>query len=210
MDPSYTPPADFKPPKKYRKVFVPVSKDVYINYVGQIIGPGGATQKRLEKETKCKIQLRGEGAEKVQKDYMKEMLDGPTAVVEKEEPLHVHLTADNEQQLDHAEQMIQGIIQQTEDAKKYAIIAYDGSGMRRVYCENCGQKGHKFHECPHKIMGAKSKISCKHCQSQHHVSSDCPQKKGHLFKALTSDPKSFALTEAENRANAIMDADEEL
>ena len=99
LDPSYRPPADFKPPKKYRKVMIPTqTKDGFINYVGQVIGPGGATQKRLEKETKCKIQLRGEGSDKVQRDYMKEMLDGPQAVNTgiKEEALHVHLTADTE------------------------------------------------------------------------------------------------------------------
>ena len=106
--------------------------------------------------------------------------------------------------------MIEAIFQQTEEAKKYAVIAYDGAGMRRVYCENCGQKGHKFHECPHKIMGSKAKVTCKHCQSSHHVSSDCPHQKGKLFKAINSDPKSFAVTDAEHRANAILNAEDEL
>ena len=35
--------------------------------------------------------------------------------------------------------MINSILLQTEEAKKFAIIAYDGTGLRRVYCENCGQ-----------------------------------------------------------------------
>lgn len=48
--------------------------------------------------------------------------------------------------------------------------------MKRVYCENCGQKGHRFHECPEKIMSNKSKVRCKHCQSTNHVSNDCPVK----------------------------------
>ena len=64
MDPTYTPPPDFKPPKKYRKIPIPENTDVFINYVGQIIGPGGSTQKRLEKETKTRIQLRGKGSQK--------------------------------------------------------------------------------------------------------------------------------------------------
>ena len=43
MDPNYKPPEGFKAPKKHRKVFIPENEEIYINYVGQIIGPGGQT-----------------------------------------------------------------------------------------------------------------------------------------------------------------------
>lgn len=45
MEPSYKTPPDFKPPKKYKKIFIPdtSNEDVFINYIGQIIGPGGQT-----------------------------------------------------------------------------------------------------------------------------------------------------------------------
>ena len=64
MDPLYKPPPDYKPPKKHKKIFIPDTSndDIPINYIGQIIGPGGQTQKKLEKESKCKIQIRGEGS----------------------------------------------------------------------------------------------------------------------------------------------------
>ena len=34
MDPTYVPPPDFKPPKKYRQISIPEATDVFINYVG--------------------------------------------------------------------------------------------------------------------------------------------------------------------------------
>ena len=41
MDPTFVPPSDYKPPKKNMKIFIP--NDESINYIGQIIGPGGQT-----------------------------------------------------------------------------------------------------------------------------------------------------------------------
>ena len=41
MDTKYKAPADYKPPKKVKKIFIPESDDPFINFVGQIIGPGG-------------------------------------------------------------------------------------------------------------------------------------------------------------------------
>ena len=55
MEPTFTPPNDYKPPKKSKKIFIPKEEDPLINYIGQIIGPGGQTQKKLEKESHCKI-----------------------------------------------------------------------------------------------------------------------------------------------------------
>lgn len=126
-------------------------------------------------------------------------MDGPEAAeLDDEEPLHVHLTADTEEQLEHGATMVNAILQQTEEAKKFALILHDGTGMKRVFCENCGSRGHKFHECPEKIMSTKSKIRCKYCQSHSHPSTDCPtkQKEKNLLKALTNgekvaDPKSY-------------------
>ena len=79
LDPSYVPPPDYKPPKKHQKIFIPDTSgdEVYINYIGQIIGPGGQTQKKLEKESKCKIQIRGAGSQqnKAPKNYELDLLD---------------------------------------------------------------------------------------------------------------------------------------
>ena len=41
MDASYIAPPDYKPPKKHKKIFIPETDDPLINFIGQIIGPGG-------------------------------------------------------------------------------------------------------------------------------------------------------------------------
>ena len=60
------------------------------------------------------------------------------------EPLHVYLTANSEENLDVGAAMIEAILKQTEEAKNWAITTYDTSVTKRVWCENCGQQGHKF------------------------------------------------------------------
>ena len=41
LDPTYVPPADYKPPKKQKKVYIPDPDNPSINYIGMIIGPSG-------------------------------------------------------------------------------------------------------------------------------------------------------------------------
>ena len=121
-------------------------------------------------------------------------LDGRFDEIQKEEPLHVFLSADNEDHLDVGAAMINAIIQQTDEAKRFAIVTYDNSALKRVWCENCGAQGHKFYECPEKIEKNKANIVCKYCGSHTHPTNDCPEKAKHrnLHNALTAgvDPKS--------------------
>jgi splicing factor 1 len=44
IDPTYMAPPDYKPPKKYKRLYIPDPDNPSINYIGQIIGPGGTTQ----------------------------------------------------------------------------------------------------------------------------------------------------------------------
>ena len=59
--------------------------------------------------------------------------------MEKEEPLHVYLTAETEDNLEVGEAMINAILLQSEEARKYAIVTYDGNSIKRIWCENCGK-----------------------------------------------------------------------
>lgn len=82
---------------------MPPSKDPSVNYIGQIIGPQGVTQQKLEKESRCRIQIRGAGSQ-TDKTKMFSM-DG-----KEEEPLHVLVTAESEEDLDKGCGMITAII----------------------------------------------------------------------------------------------------
>ena len=64
LDPEYKPPADYKPRKFWRKVYIPINEYPGYNFIGLIIGPRGNTQKRMQKETNCKIAIRGKGSVK--------------------------------------------------------------------------------------------------------------------------------------------------
>ena len=102
MDPTYVAPPDYKPPKKQRKIYIPEPNNPSLNYIGQIIGPGGQTQQKLEKESKCRISVRGNGAQNRSKIYNKEEWD--------EEPLYVLVTAETDEDLEKGCAMIEAIL----------------------------------------------------------------------------------------------------
>lgn len=56
---------------------------------GLIIGPRGNTQKRLERETDCKIAIRGKGSVK------EGARRGPT-VIDEDDELHVYISGESE------------------------------------------------------------------------------------------------------------------
>jgi hypothetical protein len=97
--------------------------------------------------------------------------------------------------------MINAILLQSEEARKYAIVSYDGNSIKRIWCENCGKQGHKFYECPEKIKRVKSNIVCQNCQSTNHASKDCPERD----KVRALDPKANLLSIEANRLISVED-----
>lgn len=65
LDPTYVAPADFKPLKKFKKLYIPDADDPSNKIAGLIIGERGQNQKNMEQKTGCKISIRGKGASKV-------------------------------------------------------------------------------------------------------------------------------------------------
>ncbi|KAL2540039.1 splicing factor-related [Abeliophyllum distichum] len=60
-NPAFKPPADYRPPKLQKKLYIPMKEYPGYNFIGLIIGPRGNTQKRMERETGAKIVIRGKG-----------------------------------------------------------------------------------------------------------------------------------------------------
>ena len=59
------------------------------------------------------------------------------------------MTAERNDDLDKGVAMIEAIINQTDESKKLQVVVFDHlGGMRKAWCEVCGQQGHKFYECP--------------------------------------------------------------
>jgi len=107
INPTFKPPADYKPEaKKYTKrIFIPINEHPEYNFIGLIIGPRGMTQKSMEKETNTKIAIRGKGSVKPGKGRK----DGKPNPGEEEE-LHVLITAENDESLERAAEMIQKLL----------------------------------------------------------------------------------------------------
>ena len=84
------PPPDWRPAKKYRKIFIPQKEYPGYNFIGLIIGPRGNTQKRMQKETNTKIAIRGRGSVK------EGAARDPKYDYGEDEELHVLITADNQ------------------------------------------------------------------------------------------------------------------
>jgi len=75
--------------------------------------------------------------------------------------LHVLVTAERNDDLDKGVAMIEAIINQTDESKKLQVVVFDHlGGMRKAWCEVCGQQGHKFYECPEKLLSNNSDVWC--------------------------------------------------
>jgi hypothetical protein len=57
-------------------------------------------------------------------------------------------------------------------------------GNRKSWCESCGQQGHKFYECPEKLLQNNADVWCDICYCGSHPTNDCPKKKDKKFTAL--------------------------
>lgn len=96
--------------KPVRRLYIPVKEHPEYNFIGLVIGPRGNTQKRLEKETGCKISVRGKGS---LKDGSKGRENQPDA----DDELHVHITGDDEDKVLLAEKLVQELLQPIDDDK---------------------------------------------------------------------------------------------
>ena len=102
--PGFTPPPDFKPARKTRKIFIPVADHPGYNFFGLIIGPRGNTQKKMQRETNTNIAIRGRGSSKPGGDPNK-----PYDPVD-DEPMHVMITGDTQREVDAAAKMVRELL----------------------------------------------------------------------------------------------------
>lgn len=77
--------------RKQMKLPVPADKYPQYNFVGRLLGPRGTTLKLLERDTSCKIMIRGRGS--IRKDKEEEVRGKPGWEHVFSEPLHVVLEA---------------------------------------------------------------------------------------------------------------------
>ena len=88
--------------------------------------------------------------------------------------------------------MIESILHETDEAKKLQIVVYNHLTLRKVWCESCGQQGHKFYECPEKLLATSASVLCNICKSKSHPTSDCPVKRGRRVQDQLGQPAIMA------------------
>lgn len=150
VNPLFRPPADYMRQKLHRKIYIPIKEFPQYNFIGLIIGPRGNTQKRMEKESNCKIAIRGKGS-------VKEGSKGKKMNADENDDLHVLITGEREEDLDRAAKEVQSLLVPVDDQKNShkqkqlrELALINGTLRDDDFCHICGEKGHRQWECPNR------------------------------------------------------------
>ncbi|XP_059317991.1 splicing factor-like protein 1 [Lycium ferocissimum] len=179
-NPAFKPPADYRPPKLHKKLYIPMKEYPGYNFIGLIIGPRGNTQKRMEKETGAKIVIRGKGSVKEGRLQQKGNLKHDPA---ENEDLHVLVEADTQESLEAAAAMLEKLLQPVDEVlnehkrqQLRELAALNGTIRDEEFCRLCGEPGHRQYACPSRTTTFKSDVLCKICGDGGHPTIDCPVK----------------------------------
>jgi len=164
INPNFKPPLDYRPiqTKKNRKIYIPMKEYPDYNFIGLIIGPRGLTQKQMEKESGCKIAIRGRGS-------VKEGKGKPTAADDEE--LHVLITGDTEENVSIAAKRVNELLVPVEEGKNEHKL----SQLRKLAEINGTLRENIWANVPGRTWTSPN-VYCKHCGEISHPSSDCPFK----------------------------------
>ncbi|KAB1670203.1 hypothetical protein ES319_1Z190600v1 [Gossypium barbadense] len=193
-NPAFKPPADYRPPKLQKKLYIPMKEYPGYNFIGLIIGPRGNTQKRMEKETGAKIVIRGKGSVKEGRLQQKRDLKPDPA---ENEDLHVLVEAETQESLDAAAAMVEKLLQPVDEVlnehkrqQLRELAALNGTIRDEEYCRLCGEPGHRQYACPSRTSTFKSDVLCKICGDGGHPTIDCPMK-GTTGKKMDDEYQNF-------------------
>lgn len=196
INPNYKPPADYRPPKLYKKLYIPQKEYPGYNFIGLIIGPRGNTQKRMEKDTGAKIVIRGKGSVKEGRLQMQQKQSLKHDPAENED-LHVLVEADTQESLEAAAEMISKLLQPVDEVlnehkrqQLRELAALNGTIRDEEYCRLCGEPGHRQYACPSRHSTFKSDVLCKICGDGGHPTIDCPVK-GTSGKKMDDEYQNF-------------------
>ncbi|KAG5524068.1 hypothetical protein RHGRI_030910 [Rhododendron griersonianum] len=194
-NPTFKPPADYRPPKLNKKLYIPMKEYPGYNFIGLIIGPRGNTQKRMEKETGAKIVIRGKGSIKEGRIGQKRDLKFDPA---ENEDLHVLVEADTLEALDAAAGMVEKLLHPVDEGlnehkrqQLRELAALNGTIRDDEFCRLCGEAGHRQFACPSRMSTFKSDVLCKICGDGGHPTIDCPMKGGTAGKKMDDEYQSF-------------------
>lgn len=100
--------------KAKKKMYVPVKEFPTYNFIGLIIGPRGNTQKKMQQETGCKIEIRGKGSIK---EGSRGRQQAAQQGVDANDELHVLIQGDTQEMVDKAAKMVGVLLTPIDDLK---------------------------------------------------------------------------------------------
>nr|CCA15601.1 branchpointbridging protein putative [Albugo laibachii Nc14]CCA16339.1 branchpointbridging protein putative [Albugo laibachii Nc14] len=208
INPLFKPPADYMRQKLNRKIYIPIKQFPNYNFIGLIIGPRGNTQKRMERETNCKIAIRGRGS-------IKEGSKGKKLNADDNDDLHVLITGDRDDELDRAAREIQSLLVPVDDTKNShkqkqlrELALINGTLRDDDFCHICGEKGHRQWECPNREQTFKPvSVKCAICGDASHPTRDCTQKKKTADEAAAIDKEYMSFMQQLGEKSVISSAD---
>ena len=161
-------------PKFSRKLYIPWREFPAYNFMGMVIGPRGSTQKKLERETNCKISVRGRGSGKDGKAGLdaggsssggggSSSGGGGDASMsfgqrkrhaDEDDEMHVNITGERLAEVRAAEVLVADLLKPIEDDNnewkrlQLAQLATINGTMRDMSapCHVCGEPGHRQYE----------------------------------------------------------------
>ena len=172
--PGYMVPSDLhKPSKVYKKIQIPADIFPEVNFIALIVGPRGINHKRLQDESRCRIEFRGKDSSSTSQSYEESIL-----------PLHVHIEGDCDEDVEVAVSLVTPLLDPTSPefratqsgtADQMALITGGISAVAR--CTVCQATGHTASSCPD-IVTARDyttlTIKCGICGGKGHLTRDCP------------------------------------
>jgi hypothetical protein len=114
------------------------------------------------------------------------------------DPVHVLIQGNSEENIQKAVELIEPIINPYADPEKrkaHMMQLAVKSVLHDEFCDNCGERGHKWWDCPNKLGEGfvKPKIMCEICHDRGHPTHDCPLRKSNsLFSKNNSNQKIIA------------------
>lgn len=166
------------------KVYIPVQDFPGLNFIGQILGPRGHSLRQMIEESKANIAIRGKGSVKEGRGRVRN-----TTTDGLQESLHCLITADEQQKVDTAKDLINRVIEtvistpeeqnvrKREQLRQLATINGTFRDDENQTCLNCGQYGHRQYTCPEPKKDA-GDIKCRLCHNGGHIARDCLQRQG--------------------------------
>lgn len=174
MEPKFRPPSTYDPKavRKSKRIPIPVDRFPNYNFLGLILGPRGNTQKMLEKQTGCKISIRGKVRQMNRIEIYSSQgsqIGNKKRLPDEDEPLYVLITGSTNAQVNSAAKIINEILIPVEDEKN--------DRKKTQLKELATILGLVVHRPTYKSSEhshLKANVSCAICGDASHPAMDCP------------------------------------